>query len=292
MPTKPPGPQEPTPSQPVHRTTRERARAEITLAIKDEARRQLGRVGAQALSLRAVARELGMVSSALYRYFPNRDALLTALIVDAYNGLGEAAENARDPARRPRDQWITVCHAVRDWARHHPHEYMLLYGTPVPGYRAPQDTIPPASRVPRVPATVLADGARRGELVRHPDDPEPVDSLRTQLATVAATLGDGVPAATLARGLAAWTQLFGMIGFELTGQFARTLDPVDAFFHHTIERAADFVGLVATRTNGDHPVPAGPWNGEDGEGTDDPPSKEPKEQTWPHAMRPLTGPVD
>ena len=194
--------------------------------------------------------------------------------------------------RRPRDQWITVCHAVRDWARHHPHEYMLLYGTPVPGYRAPQDTIPPASRVPRVLATVLADGARRGELVRHPDDPEPVDSLRTQLATVAATLGDGVPAATLARGLAAWTQLFCIIRLRTDGTVRENPRSGRRVFHHTIERAADFVGLVATRTNGDHPVPAGPWNGEDGEGTDDPPSKEPKEQTWPHAMRPLTGPVD
>ncbi|MGB7798109.1 MAG: helix-turn-helix domain-containing protein [Pseudonocardiaceae bacterium] len=74
--------------QPVHRTARERARAEVTGEIVDAARRQLGTVGAAALSLRAVARELGMVSSAVYRYVPSRDVLLTLLIVDAYDALG------------------------------------------------------------------------------------------------------------------------------------------------------------------------------------------------------------
>uniref|UniRef100_UPI0003708657 helix-turn-helix domain-containing protein n=1 Tax=Saccharomonospora saliphila TaxID=369829 RepID=UPI0003708657 len=92
------------PSDPVHRTARRRARAEVVAAITDTARRQLGEVGAQALSLRAVARELGMVSSALYRYFPSRDDLLTALIVDAYDGLGAAAEQAADTAAAPRER--------------------------------------------------------------------------------------------------------------------------------------------------------------------------------------------
>jgi AcrR family transcriptional regulator len=73
---------------------RARARIEVTAAIKDEARRQLAAEGAAKLSLRAVARELGMVSSALYRYFPSRDDLLTALIIDAYDSVGEAAEAA------------------------------------------------------------------------------------------------------------------------------------------------------------------------------------------------------
>src|ERR1700688_2336774 len=76
------------------RTARERARAELSREIKEEARRQLAAVGANGLSLRAVARELGMVSSALYRYYPSRDDLLPALIIDAYNALGEAAEAA------------------------------------------------------------------------------------------------------------------------------------------------------------------------------------------------------
>lgn len=118
-------------------------RAEITREITDAARRQLAESGAAALSLRAIARELGMVSSALYRYFPSRDDLLTALIIEAYNAIGEAVEEAVATGDTPRARWRAAAAAVRHWAIGHPHEYTLLYGSPVPGYQAPQDTIRP-----------------------------------------------------------------------------------------------------------------------------------------------------
>src|ERR1700760_4830172 len=111
-------------SAPRAATVRERARAELTREIKEEARRQMAAVGADGLSLRAVARELGMVSSALYRYYPSRDDLLTALIIEAYNPRGEAAEQAiptAPPGAPMRDPWIAACHAIRDWARSNPH---------------------------------------------------------------------------------------------------------------------------------------------------------------------------
>src|SRR5581483_3231935 len=113
---------------PAVRTARERARAELTREIKVAARRQLAAVGADGLSLRAVARELGMVSSALYRYFPSRDDLLTALIIDAYDSLGEAAEaaDAESADAAPAQRWVAVCEAVRAWALAHPHEYALI----------------------------------------------------------------------------------------------------------------------------------------------------------------------
>src|ERR1700733_1188918 len=97
------------------RTVRERARTELTREIKEEARRQLADAGADGLSLRAVARELGMVSSALYRYYPSRDELLTALIIDAYDAIGEAAERAAAAPAAGRGRWIAACHAIRDW---------------------------------------------------------------------------------------------------------------------------------------------------------------------------------
>ena len=86
-----------------------------------------------------------MVSSAIYRYFPSRDDLLTALIVDGYNAIGEVAEqaDAACPAGEYTGRWLAVCRAVRDWALAHPHEYALVYGSPVPGYQAPQQTIGP-----------------------------------------------------------------------------------------------------------------------------------------------------
>src|SRR5471032_709624 len=116
------------------RTARDRARAEITGEIKAVARRQLAEHGSAALSLRAVAREVGMVSSAVYRYFPSRDELLTALIVDAYDAVGEAVEHALAAKRRGNfvARWVAMSRAIRAWALAHPHEYALIYGSPVP----------------------------------------------------------------------------------------------------------------------------------------------------------------
>src|SRR4029077_14703471 len=112
---------------------REQNRVENTEAIKRVAREHLARDGAAALSLRAVARDVGMVSSAVYRYFPSRDDLLTALIVDAYDAAGQAAEDADTAAigRGLDDRWLAVAGAIRDWARANPHEYALVYGSPV-----------------------------------------------------------------------------------------------------------------------------------------------------------------
>src|SRR6476619_3633829 len=117
---------------------RARVRAEMIDEIKAVARRHLAADGAN-LSLRAVARDMGMVSSAVYRYFASRDDLLTALIIEGYNAMGEAAERAEAavPRRDLPGRWMAICHAVRDWGRAHPAEYALLYGSPVPGYAAP-----------------------------------------------------------------------------------------------------------------------------------------------------------
>jgi AcrR family transcriptional regulator len=228
---------------PVIRTARERAREELTLEIKREARRQLADEGAQRLSLRAVARALGMASSALYRYFPSRDDLLTALIIDAYNALGDRVETAvaNSPEDDPRAQWRALCRGVRDWAKEHPHEYALLFGTPVPGYAAPQDTIAPASRVPLALISVIRAAAGRLDLAA------PVRPLRGALAEQAsalvAQLAPEVSAGVLTRGLVAWSQLIGMLSFELFGHLVGAFEPADELFAHTVEEMADFVGL-------------------------------------------------
>src|ERR1700733_15097276 len=163
-----------TATQNAPRTARERARAELPREIKEGARRQLAAAGADGISLRAVARGLGMASSALYRYFPSRDDLLTALIIDAYNAVGEAAEQAiadqKPDETWGRDRWLAACHAVRGWALAHPHEYALIYGSPVPGYRAPEATIGPAARVPLAFADVVAVATAAGDMPAGDDD--------------------------------------------------------------------------------------------------------------------------
>jgi AcrR family transcriptional regulator len=241
------------------RGARERARAELTKEIKEEARRQLAAHGAQGLSLRSVARELGMVSSALYRYFASRDELLTALIIDAYDALGQAAERAgaSPPAADMRGRWRATCEAVRDWALANPHEYALIYGSPVPGYRAPQATILSALRVAQTLGNILADAdadagaladavaaAAAGRPPRPSPEPQPLPPLLAeQTGIVADAIAPGVDGSTVVRGLIAWTQLFGMISFELFGQFANSLDPADEFFGYAVDRMADYIGL-------------------------------------------------
>src|SRR5271168_1272071 len=145
---------------------RARMRAELTQEIKDEARRQLAEAGAGSLSLRAIARQLGMVSSGIYRYFKSRDELLTALIIDAYDALGAQVEAADAGCDREDfgGRWGACSHGARDWARQHPHEYALIYGSPVPGYRAPEDTNTPASRVTQTLVAIIRDAAAAGAL--------------------------------------------------------------------------------------------------------------------------------
>jgi AcrR family transcriptional regulator len=236
-----------TTTQSASRTARERARAELTREIKEEARRQLASQGASGLSLRAVARELGMVSSALYRYFSSRDELLTALIIDAYDALGAAAEEASSgrPAADIRGRWRAACTAIRHWALVNPHEYALIYGSPVPGYQAPQTTVASAVRVVRVMGGILTDASPGARLPRQPPPPHPLPpELARQVAIVAEAIAPGVDDGVLARGLMAWTQLFGMISFELFGQFVGSLEPADEFFGYTVERMADYIGLA------------------------------------------------
>ncbi|MFJ9843564.1 TetR/AcrR family transcriptional regulator [Kitasatospora sp. NPDC101155] len=226
---------------PAIRTARERAREELTREIKQEARRQLASAGAQQLSLRAVARELGMVSSALYRYFPSRDELLTALIMDAYTELGDAAEQAlAATADAPaRERWRALWQATRDWARANPHEFALIYGTPVPGYAAPKTTIEAAARLP----LALFGLVREAPLNPTPPGPTPRGALPEQLTRFTATLAPGLPQHTLARAVSAWVQLIGLIGFELHGHLVGSFDPADDFFAWTIEQTADSLGL-------------------------------------------------
>ncbi|SCG66162.1 TetR/AcrR family transcriptional regulator [Micromonospora coxensis] len=220
---------------------RARVRAEMIDEIKAVARRHLATDGAN-LSLRAVARDMGMVSSALYRYFPSRDDLLTALILEAYDALGDAVE-AADTAVDRRDlrgRWHAACRAARAWALAHPAEYALIYGSPVPGYAAPDDTVMPAQRPPTTLVGILADGFADGRLTVADDLPEPV---RADLAEIAAGLFPGLPEALLARGMAGWTQLFGLISFELFGRLNRAVPHRDEYFDHQTALMADLIGL-------------------------------------------------
>jgi AcrR family transcriptional regulator len=221
---------------------RARVRAELVEEIKVVARRQLAAEGAN-LSLRAIARELGMVSSAIYRYYASRDDLLTALILDAYNSLGEAAEQA-DAAHRYSDyraRWLAVARGIREWAVASPHEYALIYGSPVPGYVAPRDTVLPSTRPVVVLGGILDEAYTAGRLAK--DLPPPHEALRPVLAQIARDVAPSVDEAVMARALIAWTELFGALSFELFGRFANTITDLAAWYEHQAEEMATFLGL-------------------------------------------------
>ncbi|MFD9436920.1 TetR/AcrR family transcriptional regulator [Streptomyces sp. NPDC060002] len=227
------------------RGARARARIEVTAAIKEEAGRQLASEGAAKLSLRAVARELGMVSSAVYRYFPSRDDLLTALIIDAYDSLGEAAEAAHatvaDAAgdATPVERWVVVGEAVRGWALAHPQEYALIHGSPVPGYSAPRTTVPAAARVGLLLIGIVRDAHESHAL----EVPLLTDELVPEAVRLAADLAPDLPPGAVAALVAAWAQLYGLVGFELFGQFNRVVEEREPFFRYAVTRLAREVGL-------------------------------------------------
>jgi AcrR family transcriptional regulator len=234
------------------RSLRERVRGELTSEIKALAREQLATEGTN-LSLRAIARDLGMASSAIYRYFPSRDDLLTALIIDCYNELGAAAEDADTGIARDEllARWLAYAHAIRDWALRHPAEYALIYGSPVPGYRAPQDTVGPAARNTAPLLSLLADGAAAGRLSDSlPEEmvaagwPALPDAARAELDRLARRFSPAIPAGLLSRGVTAWVQLFGLISFELFGRFQNMIEnDRRVVFDHQIRSMAALIGL-------------------------------------------------
>ncbi len=226
---------------------RARARAEVRAAILATASAHVAERGAGDLSLRAVARDLDMVSSAMYRYFASRDELLTALIVEAYDSLGEAAEAAVEATagQAPSDRWVNAARAIRGWAMAHRHDYALLYGTPVPGYAAPDDTVVPGTRVSRALVRIVRDAARDGRLA--PPTAGAAVSATTSESFVAlrAELDlDDVTDATLLALLLAWTQLFGLLTFELFGQTRNFVHDDEQLFVDATTAMAHHLGLL------------------------------------------------
>lgn len=226
------------------RTARERARAEVQAQILGEARRHLAEHGPSGLSLRAVARDLGLVPSAVYRYFEHRDALITAMIVESYDSLGAAAEEALAAAsrRKPAARWVAVAVAIRRWAVDRPHEYALLYGTPVPGYAAPADTVDPGTRVSLALVRVVVDAHADGLL--RSVEPTYGTAVRRDMRALVDVVAPGLPEPHAFRTVLAWTQLFGLLSFELFSQTRGLVSDHEAMFADAARSMAADIGLL------------------------------------------------
>lgn len=188
------------------------------------------------MSLRAVARDLDMVSSAVYRYFPSRDDLLTALIIDAYDAFGAAAERAEGAVDRGDllGRWRAAGWAAYTWSDRHRAEYALIFGSPVPGYVAPDDTIGPATRFTGVLLGILVDAQRAG---LRPSTGVPLSGVTlVDLDALRNRLPVDIDVDWLAAGLRAWTGLIGLISFIRFGHLHNVVDNYDAYFEDGLDR--------------------------------------------------------
>lgn len=208
-------------------------------------REQLAAVGPTELSLRSVARELGVVSSAVYRYVASRDELLTLLIVDAFDELGDEVDAALNRGgRHARAQIQQIASAVRDWAAREPSRYALIYGTPVPGYHAPAErTVDPGTRVVMALLGVVEQAYLDGAAAV-PGGPLP-RPVRTDMDALRREYDLQMPAVLLARCFALWTGLFGAVSFDVFDQYGTdTITDRAALLKVQIDLYIDALGVA------------------------------------------------
>ncbi|WP_410651149.1 TetR/AcrR family transcriptional regulator [Amycolatopsis sp. cmx-4-54] len=188
------------------KTSRERYRAQVRAEIKRYAWEQLGTTGVSALSLNAIAKHVGMSGPALYRYFPSRDDLITDLVRDAYRSLADVVRAAAGSGGV-----AEVAYAIREWALADPQRYLFVYGTPIPGYRAPGDTTEISNEFMAVLLRVHADAPDDGRVTAFDSH---VEEHREWAG------GLPVSSAVLRRAVTFWTRIHGVLSLELAGHFA------------------------------------------------------------------------
>jgi len=259
VPTPPP----PAPSGPGRR---EANRAATLAAIKAAALRQIAEQGAPALSVRGVARDIGLSPAGMYRYYDGRDALLTDLLVDAYNDLADAVTTAAglplpdDPRMaQPRDvnpdapsirdpigALRAAIAAYRRWALDNPTRFLLLFGTPVPGYAAPPEgpTVTANRRMGQAFFTLAALAWREGLLSGSPTSaaPERTTPQEAELLAQLRALAPGFPADLIPQMLAGWALWHGLVTLELTGQLHWIYPDANHYFSGRIDAWIEHFG--------------------------------------------------
>lgn len=227
-------------------TRRERLRADTIGEIKRAALDQIARDGASSLSIRAVARDIGMSPAGLYRYYDGRDALLTDLLTDAYADLADAVEEAiATTGGTAIDRFVAGVRRYRRWALDDPHRFLLIFGTPIPGYEAPEDgpTVEANRRMGRaffgLAVEGIADGSMRPDAGRPPTPGE---------ADFAAGLGPGaeLPAEAIGALLGTWSHWHGLVALEVGHQFDWIYGPAadrEAFFEAEVARMVTGLGV-------------------------------------------------
>ncbi|HJW58643.1 MAG TPA: TetR/AcrR family transcriptional regulator [Actinomycetota bacterium] len=226
---------------------RERVRQATVEEIKTVARAQMAAEGTAGVTLRAIAREMGMTAPALYRYFASRDDLVTALVIDAYDALADAMEAAVEAVRtegRHADRLRAAFGAFRAWGLEHPTEFALIFGSPIPGYVAPEATRPAGTRYTNLLAGLLVEAHAAGALDPAGIDLRVPDGLSRQLQDLQRRGGfRGAPVPVVAFGLSAWTRLHGLVTLEVFGHLAPAVGDGAALFEQELDAIIRQSGL-------------------------------------------------
>ncbi len=231
---------------------RERFRQTTREEIKAVAWDQIAKYGAPALSLRAIAREMGLTAPALYRYYQDRDALVTALVIDAFNSFGDALEAGRrsqsekDHVERLR----AVGRAYREWAVAYPQRYTLIFGTPIRGYCPSPETEPAGRRSFSVLLEALNDAHNAGALHPPPEYERNPGSLDAQLESLRREAEIPFPRAVVQLALATWSRIHGLVSLQIIGQLSGFLGAETALF---VDREMEmFLGKLGLEKKGEN----------------------------------------
>lgn len=198
--------------------------------IKEVAWQQIAQDGAAALSLRAIAKQIGLTSPALYHYYPNRDALVNELVADAFHSLASTLEQARDalPPGEHAKRLLTVGMAYCEWGRAYPQRYALIFGAPIPNYQPSVAAIQPAANRALAVLVDVIGGAWQADKIRLPACyQELTPPLRTQLEEWKQKAGIVYPIQVLYLAIIAWCRMHGIVSLELRQQFAPIADPAE-----------------------------------------------------------------
>ena len=198
------------------RPTRKKQIPNLQEAIKETAWKQIAEYGAPALSLRAIARELKITAPAIYNYFPDRDALVTALIIDAYTSFGDSQIEARDavPASDVAERLKAIGMSYRAWAHTYPQRYQLIFGTPIPGYEAPtMDVLPSAARSLSALVSVVEQIRVSGKL-NVKSFPQVKDEYKVSFETWKKFGGD-VDMLSMSVAMVIWARVHGIVSLEI-----------------------------------------------------------------------------
>lgn len=221
--------------------------------IRVAARAHLAREGASGLSMRAVARDVGVVSSAVYRYVPSRDALLHLLVTDSLESLSAAVTAAEAGVRRAdlRGRFAAVARAWRSWALADPAEHSLIASRPVPGFDPEPSEAGdrsgsggPLAGVPGLLLRIVDEAAAKAGAGVGEGAPRLPAGVRRDLVAIRKASGLSAPDDAIARGLLAWAGLAGAVSLEVSGQLGGvTTDPA-AWFAHEVDRLARTAGIA------------------------------------------------